>query len=857
MDNSKNRTTLDPSGTNAVGMTRKASTEPRRLEVHRMRASAATKPSRNDPNANVKRQQWWVDMAESFRVNEDDHLSVRSTIDIVRRYDGRIPPHLLTLIRDGVIEISSLVYFPDRLLRRLCDVVAERYRIDPRSWSVNPDSTDSPFIDTLKLTKARRLINELGINDIKVIEGWDQAIQDYDAQKTKATPVLRGAYTEHIVPEDKPMLFYDRYYAHFFRGLLLQYVIVAAIDGADSPWIKTATGMLGYGVIHHHAVSEFGLSLTDDSKIIPDVIIDALMKLQHLRLRNVLRSPSSSNDMVNYNLNDYHHVTASFPRGKNSGMPLLVKGSDRVLNDCVMAINAGLAASLIRGYPINDMFQGLCMQYVVFSRYQRSGKGIPVTYDGRQYTTFGVEPRRRIINSTPKPVAMAVKPFVKWLTEFHLRTPEFTQSRTELLSRIIAAHDVVAIDASRFDLRNGGRKLEQVVRAIFTVAKGHYDKLPDTVLDVMLFELGLPTFVDYDDSGERVVGSSSLPSLKSGASMTSRAGCLLNLCYDMFVTFTSKGFTTSDELVDYYVQHTPSAILGDDLIKFFPTRKDADAYMQHICRLDELGMDYGVEHPTKFLGYLINDPRVAIVERDGIESGKRGLYHASNPLDNILFPERFNKSAVASLCARYVILRDREALRVLNSMTSMMRDDNVLARVYQEVWDKIVPWARIHYNDHPYGKARVWFDTLPDPSVGDGVASKVRVKFDDSLDDILYIIGHGSEFDFNLKLVGLSVTGDKSLPYGAGDDDDDQDDETAVSATLEVALDRTKASVMPTLMERLKSSVNSKAFVKYNAILDIFKSTSDEEFVHRWRQSLPLLGRQVVTDFGSFFVGNI
>lgn len=178
-----------------------------------------------------------------------------------------------------------------------------------------------------------------------------------------------GAYTspdlESIVP-------------HYIKGLIAKDKLGDKLGlPREARYTDSA---LGYGLNSHYYVDEFGLTMTTDQSF-PDYIVEAV-KIYMIESFSSAMSGMTADELEAVNLNDYLNVKASYPRGKNSGLPLNVTGSNRLMNDLTMAINAKLAASIINNVSIQEVFHGLAHPYVVFSRYQRTAKTVPINIDG-------------------------------------------------------------------------------------------------------------------------------------------------------------------------------------------------------------------------------------------------------------------------------------------------------------------------------------------------------------------------------------------------------------------------------------------------------------------------------------------
>lgn len=698
-----------------------------------------------------------------------------------------------------------------------------------------------------------RLKAVYGDNTPAVSSDWDEAVVDR-LNEAEAEPMIldsyqyskalggrrrsRDKFDARIVDEKAEL---SRLFNHYARGLLMQYDAAVKL-GLHLPAITDSPkAMLGYKFVNHQGLLEFGLSLTTDQPF-PQFIVDAAIALLCSRYKDLLQSGWSP-AKAGVDLDDYLNVKASYPRGKNSGLPFIVSGTDRLMSNLVLAVNSGLASALVRGFPWQEMFKDMALGYIVYSRFQRTGKPVPATLLGRRVMTKGLEARRRIINSTPKPIAMAVKPLVKWLTVTHLHYPEFRQDRDELRTAITRAADVWATDASRFDLRSGGVKLRQGLDVIKACVTDAFSAVPPAVLDLMYVEAFLPTMVTLDGKdGQQVARWTHKSALRSGASTTSRVGSIINLMYDMVVTANALRTEDVPKIVEYYRQHAPSAIQGDDMLKLFPSQADSDAYREELESLASVGMSVEEEIPTKFLGYLVRPL--------GQETGPpTGLYHGSNPLENMFFPERFRTYAVASMLSRYVILRLGEAKKVVETLTAISQDANVAMKWYRDFYRDLYPLLEPHYRDHPVGAARVYFSTLlhPDDFTLDRLSSVI--KHDE--DELLRHIAQTARFELNDYLFG----------EGEADSENDVDvDENVVTGSLIGFRESFARSLSAGAHDALTKGLDRRWILRDPRVvplLNLFTLTNDEEYVRAWRSVLPQVGRETRTDFGSIFSANL
>lgn len=640
---------------------------------------------------------------------------------------------------------------------------------------------------------------------------------------------------------------------HYLKGLRIKRECANALRDVTKVVINEgdhANCALGYGLVRHYFVDEFGLSLTTSDPF-PDYIVEACTTLMLRRLEEFDKTElGATNDHGALNLDDYLRVRASYPRGKNSGVPLIVSGRNRIFNDAILATNAMLAAAIIRSpSQLLALSDGLLLAYTVFSRFQRTSKIVPFHDGSRPFLSNCFEPRRRVVNATPKFMAMAVKPLVKWWTTFALATPEFTNDRKEIQRRINGACTTFASDASRFDLRSGGVKLRQALDIMWLVAKRKFSQIPESVYDIMIREAFLPTMVDYGFP-QHTLFLSDKDALRSGASTTSRAGSLVNLMYDMLVESRRLGTKDPDAIVRYYVAAEPSIILGDDLLKV-PKADDGsqgltsmEGYVSAMDVLKDVGMSAEIEVPTAFLGYTVGD---------GSPGGRGKLMHKSNPFDNMFFPERFNSNPLGSFLCRFEILLSAEAELALTNMARLMTDEAFCVSRTELLIKKIGPWLESHFSDHPNGAARMFYSRLKSQLKN---PSRAWVSVNEQPDEILDYIAKGASYDFNFANIGLPHLNDLR--------DESQDvlalrlDESGERALTDVENEISRISLASrTTGRRVTNASESKMAVILSRLRDVLKSGDEKKLVKNYRAILPQVGRRVITDAGEVYVGNL
>lgn len=466
-----------------------------------------------------------------------------------------------------------------------------------------------------------------------------------------------------------------------------------------------------------------------------------------------------------YKKRTYNSIEASYPRGKNSGVPVIVSGGDRLLSDLMLFHN------MLIGSLISDMMQDAAdgdefetqlktvvghvekmygsLMYIGFDRLQHNAKEIPFKVGGQWMSSLNFEMRRRLINATVKMLAMAGKPFVKAATEFDLSTPMFMQDYDKIEARIKRCLStggvVVAFDQSRFDLRHGGDKLDNPETGGLQLFSRHAARLTDISYDKIVrlvrLEMLLPSLVIFD--GKAYLGSGG-SSLKSGSMCTSRAGSYMNANDDAKVTMTAMKFTNPSDLVSYYTRFEPSCILGDDLIKFFPNKAHYEAYMAVVQNVgDAMGFSLEEEKPAVFLGRTV-------VENDKSRPWKNSAFKM---IRGTVWPERFKRAAAIPLAIRAKL----DAVMYSYPKASGEKLYSIMLNVNQQMMIKHTKMSQTHKDviktlPSTYAQFRhLTDDMMRNPS-------KYGLDNDfAAIDEVLNIFGHGLEFDADLNRIGLGA----------------------------------------------------------------------------------------------------
>lgn len=611
---------------------------------------------------------------------------------------------------------------------------------------------------------------------------------------------------------------------------------------------------LGYGLASHSYVDEFGLTMTT-SQAFPDYIVEATKVLFQRRVAKWKKTEEGREAYDKYNLNNYSSVKTSYPRGRYSGLPWIVPGKDRLASDVAMSVNALMAKILLEGADYDKLTDGLLMGYINLSRFQRTSKVVPVFIDGMLESKF-FEPRRRVINAPPKMLSMVVKPLVAWHTALALAMPEFTQDRQEIRRRTSGRY-TVATDMSRFDLRTGGQKLKQALDVLWTVAKEEFPHLPEVVREFMFKEATLPVIMPYGYPTQSVYITEA-EALRSGSSTTSRSGSVINLMCDMYLEINNSespihGSTSASDIASFYVKYEPVMITSDDLAKplgLVPNPgKHAEGYLSALSKLKELGMEAEEEKPTKFLGFYFHkaESRLQGGVNDRVPSG---LFHATAPLNNMYFPERFKTNAVASMVMRHLILENEDANDAMAAMTMAMRDKSYLQGAYGRFLKAHYNNLEEHYSDHPSGAARLYFSTLPKNANDAELISK---SLHADADEILTFLAKGAQHDFNFSLIGLPDMNEIM-----------EESESSIAGSIDSFFDRGMELISTINGTVAAGSVASAKNVRKNSkmhgyrdLISIFTLKESNLIINKYRSLLPAISRRIETSAGDCYINNL
>jgi len=499
--------------------------------------------------------------------------------------------------------------------------------------------------------------------------------------------------------------------------------------------------------VSHSFIEEFGsYSLSSTETVAPSLEAAKIYYKSHVA--------KSGHKKINY-----RDVAASYPRGKNSGIPIVVSGGDRLLNDVLMfhnmicgsIISKQLADPSVSAQEfqffldevrrISEAMYGPLM-FLIFDRYQTNAKQIPFRIDGQVLSSKNYEPRRRVINAAVKFVSMANKPLIKAVTSFDLSIGAYSQDRPFIRNHMIHTLStggwVKAIDQSRFDLRSGYAVLEAGLELLCYDASELLNIDPLKALALNKFEAHMPCVMIHDSQAYVGPGEAKV---SSGMSSTSRVGSRITKLMDMAVTQHSLGLSDK-ELASYYLKYEPSLILGDDLAKLFPVPEHGERY---IASMDVINKQYNclleLEEPTKFIGDFIDEQNAKDPWKSSVASKVKKIY----------VPERFKTPEAVPLVV-YTKIMD---IKKDYSGTNTSNLYNEFKHCYEFVGNHH-PWiSKIH--KEAFNSLPNTFDdlnSLADKMLKHPEEYGLTNNFS-GIDEILNAFCHGLEFDADLSRIGL------------------------------------------------------------------------------------------------------
>jgi hypothetical protein len=644
-------------------------------------------------------------------------------------------------------------------------------------------------------------------------EAWSERILDNIRQLNPHPSIMSnaGPFSRSLVqPYSQSDLLVDM--DTYVYGLRLLIQAGKALGFSKNEFeMMSNTCALGIKKPTHYFVEEFGVSMSTADKF-PGYIIDAVKAylIHHLPRANDLIRDKTGVNMLDM-LNDYSSVHATYPRGKNTGLPLVAAGANRLLNDLIMIVNARLAQDIVDNgiETTRRISDSMLHAYINFSRHQHKGGKLPLVIDNTRAISNNFEVRRRVVKGTVKSVAMANKPFVKWWTDLRMMIPAFIQDRKEMEVRL-KGKLISASDVSRFDLNVGGVKLHQALNDVMIPVAKHFNPaMPDSVIDSLNYELDLPSLVPYGYGGEADMYLIPHDPMDSGCSFTSASGSVINLMIEMFVTAKVLGTTDSSQICAHFIKHEPNMILGDDSVTIYPPSMShfMEKYRSYRAYTSELGLTVEEEVPARFLGYLLDTDK-------GLE------YNRSSILQKLFFPEQIRKFPVLSY----------------HPKQELLEADSKLFYIYKEwvkYWGPLAQHLK-HFDD-PISSRRFYQEIL-DNATNDY----------DAVDEILHMVGRGSEFDMNFSLVGLpdmerlvalvSVSGSQSQ---------------VIDSLLDSASEDFKAIV------KNRITLSSGHTLGVRELIDTVTSFVDSNpgsLYERYTAICSTLGRPVRTTHGDFFM---
>jgi len=322
----------------------------------------------------------------------------------------------------------------------------------------------------------------------------------------------------------------------------------------------------------------------------------------------------------------------SMVRGKQIGYPYMVGGTQRSLNDMLMAISAALVLgnhtrtggdrTLETLYGDLRRFHGdpFCMEG---SREQTTAKEIAMVLNEGIFSSENFNPRYRIINMESKLSVMDIRREIKHMLSAILAAPNHVQDRSEIKKRISSAAAkgwrIVSTDYSKFDFRHGGaRGLQQVDLHADVLKSERYRNSATLAFKTRAFIYGYGKLWEYP--GDAL--------LKSGMGNTTLIGCTGN--FSGMIAALSHGTGLDPRtLIGLYGQKWDALMWGDDAVVMF---EDPTWYDKLKAGYTHYKLEVSEEPTIKFLGsnYLTG-------EFDGsMDTG----YSVGRAFQQQFFPER-------------------------------------------------------------------------------------------------------------------------------------------------------------------------------------------------------------------------
>jgi hypothetical protein len=442
----------------------------------------------------------------------------------------------------------------------------------------------------------------------------------------------------------------------------------------------------------------------------------------------------------------------TYPRRKNTGIPIIVAGANAALNDIVLtmwAITAHTAFSLLRrGASAEDLIGTVDsvlrrwfppLAFIEFSRVQHTDKEMYKLTEAGWLKTRNLEGRVRIIQGTAKAIAMISKFFVKTISDAHFYTPgsHFMATPEELARR----HKInrakgwvpVALDQSRFDLHHGGNRLKHLLKVWSKVLK---EKLKVDPHPLFAYETGMPAYIITEQG---VTMSEPFDGIRSGDSKTSRMTSLLNACEHLYILRRAG----ASEWYDFI-------IMGDDMIAWMPPEM-VERYRRAIPEVGaELGIKIELEDPPRFIGKYPRTGSNAVV-------GNRGSH-----IQSAVWPERpKHPNALPLAIWARVEIAEKEGRDPVQLYRAYKDIFNRISRIVPQVQHRMRVLAKYGLSEFPdsYEKMK--------EIVRDMVrnASRLFPNVHEEIDNIITFLSKGANYDTDVEvnLAGEPLRGSEQV----------------------------------------------------------------------------------------------
>lgn len=408
----------------------------------------------------------------------------------------------------------------------------------------------------------------------------------------------------------------------------------------------------------------------------------------------------------------------SIHRGKNTGWPFFVSGTNRRANDALLLIMAEYVLDRKgRGYSLKDIYselQGIYGNPYLFyaERYQHTTKEVPFRGDGIMLSK-NFEPRVRLVQGSDKIAVTFNRWYVKKFLLAILASREHVQDKKVIKQRIsdndVKYKNKIVIDQSTLDRRMGSPKGSQIAQLIQRIT-GAGDNIETEFMH--------PSSFMYDGKLYFAKGGSILSSGVSSTSLEGTLGAEGALIEAVSGLKKQSAATTVAQIGqtwDFLGWGDDGVLWGDftfeEIKPYFETK----------------GWKVDVEPVTKYLG-VVYDAN----ERE---------YPASRFFQNAVFPEKkYTQSPILSLAmySRKQQLNDEEAYEhIINTFGSdILRDVSFkFGMTEQQVL-------------RPTEEDAIMATKIVQERIGDYITE---------LDSILYSLGHGEIDPMTLSYVGLDL----------------------------------------------------------------------------------------------------